>query len=502
MKKEILYSAAVLLVAATALTGCYKESSSKTSEQQWTMNVEASKGGEATKALTLGPTTISAAWATTEKVAVMDATNATNFGTLSPKTAGASTRLSGTLTGSFAVNDNLNLYFPSTAYVSGTGVVLDYTGQDGTMATIASKYDYSVASVTATTVDNASQSFETTAATFANQQAIAGFTFVNGSGVITVKSLSIGSTTGNLVQKATIGSTTTYTYGNITVTPPTPTSSMIYVALNNQKGSSDTYYFWVTDTDDKEWMGKASANLVAGTFVPVTSAISVPTQVGGKLDGHQWIQLYVGGPKWATHNIDLAQTSKETSSETAYKTSTKQNNAYFAIGLATAFQFNCNGASYSGDFAGLTTSPMFDAASVNWSTNWRTPGKSHMDALVGDDYTWTKFGNGVKDGAWVSGQKEDYYEVTYTGTSYQSTGKSLILPIPGYFISDNSAYYSHITDDGIYGYYMTTSPSGGNNNDSSLYREITYILSLDNANAPKVAWMRRTIGISVRPIVK
>jgi hypothetical protein len=77
--------------------------------------------------------------------------------------------LSGTLTGSFAVNDNLNLYFPSTAYVSGTGVVLDYTGQDGTMATIASKYDYSVASVTATTVDNASQSFETTAATFANQ---------------------------------------------------------------------------------------------------------------------------------------------------------------------------------------------------------------------------------------------------------------------------------------------------------------------------------------------
>jgi hypothetical protein len=44
----------VLLVAATALTGCYKESSSKTSEQQWTMNVEASKGGEATKALDIG----------------------------------------------------------------------------------------------------------------------------------------------------------------------------------------------------------------------------------------------------------------------------------------------------------------------------------------------------------------------------------------------------------------------------------------------------------------
>src|SRR5574344_360522 len=359
MKREILYSAAVLLVAATALTGCNKESSSKTSEQQWTMNVEASKGGEATKALTLGTTTISGAWATTEKVAVMNSTNATYYGTVAARTSGrASARLSGTLTGSFAVNDKLNLYFPSTAYVSGTGVVLDYTGQDGTMATIASKYDYSVASVTATTVDNASQSFETTAATFANQQAIAGFTFVNGSGVITVKSLSIGSTTGNLVQKATIGSTTTYTYGNITVTPPTPTSSMIYVALNNQKGSSDTYYFWVTDTDDKEWMGKASANLVAGTFVPVTSAISVPTQVGGKLDGHQWIQLYVGGPKWATHNSDLAQTSKETSSETAYKTSTKQNNAYFAIGLATAFQFNCNGASYSGDFAGLTTSPI------------------------------------------------------------------------------------------------------------------------------------------------
>jgi hypothetical protein len=442
MKKEILYSAAVLLVAATALTGCYKESSSKTSEQQWTMNVEASKGGEATKALTLGPTTISAAWATTEKVAVMDATNATNFGTLSPKTAGASTRLSGTLTGSFAVNDNLNLYFPSTAYVSGTGVVLDYTGQDGTMATIASKYDYSVASVTATTVDNASQSFETTAATFANQQAIAGFTFVNGSGVITVKSLSIGSTTGNLVQKATIGSTTTYTYGNITVTPPTPTSSMIYVALNNQKGSSDTYYFWVTDTDDKEWMGKASANLVAGTFVPVTSAISVPTQVGGKLDGHQWIQLYVGGPKWATHNIDLGQTSKETETEMAYCTSGQESKAYFCWAYTTSFAKEdvqkdgvvLNNGSYSGNIN-------YDAATYNWGSTWRTPTEAELTPFTtdGEDkYTLVPYGKDVENASWETGSQKNYFKASYQGSLRVTTGESIIIPAAGSYFTRQS----------------------------------------------------------------
>jgi hypothetical protein len=393
MKREILYSAAVLLVAATALTGCNKESSSKTSEQQWTMNVEASKGGEATKALTLGTTTISGAWATTEKVAVMNSTNATYYGTLAPKTSGtASARLSGTLTGSFAVNDKLNLYFPSTAYVSGTGVVLDYTGQDGTMATIASKYDYSVASVTATTVDNASQSFETTAATFANKQAIAGFTFVDGTTPIKVLKMVISAASGKLVQKASLSSSTSYTYGSIVVIPALATTGKIYVALNNQNGALDTYTFYVMDGTGNWWTGTAKANLVAGKYYPATGIKLTSYPVKGTLNGHEWVMLRFGGTKWATHNVDLTTTNFETSNVSNFGTA-------LAWGATSAGVLDTGVNSPSSDITATSN----DVAWVKWGNGWKIPTSSEFDEIgsyssSAGEYFW----NGTTNGYYLS----------------------------------------------------------------------------------------------------
>jgi hypothetical protein len=417
MKREILYSAAVLLVAATALTGCYKETSSKTSEQQWTMNVEASKGGEATKALTLGTTTISGAWATTEKVAVMNATNATNYGTLAPKTAGASSRLSGTLTGSFAVNDKLNLYFPSTAYVSGTGVVLDYTDQNGTMATIATKYDYSVASVTATKVDNASQSFETTAATFANKQAIAGFTFVNGTTPIMVLKMVISAASGKLVQKATLSSSTSYTYGNIVVVPAMATTGMIYVALNNQSGALDTYTFYVMDGTGNWWTGTAKANLVAGKYYPASGIKLTSYPVKGTINGHEWVMLRFGGTKWATHNVDLTTTNFETSAVTNFGTALPWG-ATSATGFGVTFP--------SSDITATSN----DVAWVKWGNGWKIPTSNQFDEIgsyssVGQ-YLWVGDTNGyyLSDGSDLSTGQFIFFPVQRTNddaTSYWSS---------------------------------------------------------------------------------
>jgi hypothetical protein len=372
----------------------------------------------------------------------MDATNATNFGTLSPKTAGASTRLSGTLTGSFAVNDNLNLYFPSTAYVSGTGVVLDYTGQDGTMATIASKYDYSVASVTATTVDNASQSFETTAATFANQQAIAGFTFVDGTTPISVSKLVISAASGKLVQKVTVGSSSTYTYGDISVTPSSATTDMVYVALNNQNGALDTYTFYVQDASSNWWTGTAKANLVAGKYYPVTGLKLSTYELSGTLNGHAWVRLYLGGLKWATHNIDLGQTSKETETEMAYCTSGQESKAYFCWAYTTSFAKEdvqkdgvvLNNGSYSGNIN-------YDAATYNWGSTWRTPTEAELTPFTtdGEDkYTLVPYGKDVENASWETGSQKNYFKASYQGSLRVTTGESIIIPAAGSYFTRQS----------------------------------------------------------------
>jgi hypothetical protein len=320
MKREILYSAAVLLVAATALTGCYKESSSKTSDQQWTMNVEVSKGGENTKALAVatGGKTISATWATTDKVAVVDITQKILYGTLTPKTAGKTTMLSGTVTGSYKVGDNLFLYYPSTAYVSGTGVVFDYTGQDGTLATLASKYDYILTDVTISAVDEGTKSFtigNSGYQYFSSKQSIAGFTFVNGTTPIKVSKLIISAASGKLVQKVTIEKSfnNVYTYGGLVVTLPTPTSDMIYVALNSRASSLDTYTFYVKDDTGNWWSGTAKAVLNVGKYYPANIKVT-PYEIKGKINGHEWVRLKFGSTtKWATHNVDLTQSNFETS---------------------------------------------------------------------------------------------------------------------------------------------------------------------------------------------
>lgn len=398
MKREILYSAAVLLVAATALTGCYKESSSKTSDQQWTMNVEVSKGGENTKALAVatGGKTISATWATTDKVAVVDITQKILYGTLTPKTAGKTTMLSGTVTGSYKVGDNLFLYYPSTAYVSGTGVVFDYTGQDGTLATLASKYDYILTDVTISAVDEGTKSFtigNSGYQYFSSKQSIAGFTFVNGTTPIKVSKLIISAASGKLVQKVTIEKSfnNVYTYGGLVVTLPTPTSDMIYVALNSRASSLDTYTFYVKDDTGNWWSGTAKAGLNVGKYYPANIKVT-PYEIKGKINGHEWVRLKFGSTtKWATHNVDLTQSNFETSDISNFGTA-------LAWG-ATSTTFGSGVTFPSSDI----TATDKDVAWVKWGNGWKIPTSSEFDEIgsyssSAGEYFW----NGTTNGYYLS----------------------------------------------------------------------------------------------------
>lgn len=213
MKKYItdIKTLAALLMAGAAMTACSSDDNIVSDAQQpvnptghYTMTVNATMGEDApTRGLYFDNTALKVKWYDTDQVAVFPAaSNSTLFGTL---TAAASetgtTTLSGNLTGSVHVNDNLNLLFPRGEW--------DYTGQKGILLSdensIEKKYDYAQASVTVAAIDN-SKITTTANANFASQQAIVKFILkdkANGN-TIDASKLTISATSNKLVTKKTL----------------------------------------------------------------------------------------------------------------------------------------------------------------------------------------------------------------------------------------------------------------------------------------------------------
>ena len=131
----------------------------------YSVSIDASKGADS-KALTLEGNTLNATWAIGEAVTVYNETKGEALtGTLTARSAGASTTLKGELSGSkgIAVGDELTLKFLSP----------NYSSQDGTLEYIAANCDYATASVSVTSVNGTD--IRTGAANFVNRQAIVHF---------------------------------------------------------------------------------------------------------------------------------------------------------------------------------------------------------------------------------------------------------------------------------------------------------------------------------------
>lgn len=161
---------AILLVPAT-FTACSNEDTIYTQPTTYTLTVQASKGSDVAtaRALSLSGTTLNASWAVGEAVTVYNVTKSADLGgTLSAQTNGSSTTLSGTLTGSIEVNDELTLKFLNPAYSTQDGTLT------GNATSIDKVCDYATATVKVTAVSGGNVT--TTAASFSNQQAIVKFT--------------------------------------------------------------------------------------------------------------------------------------------------------------------------------------------------------------------------------------------------------------------------------------------------------------------------------------
>ena len=269
---------AALLIASATFTACsssddniVEEQPANPAQHTYTMTIEATKGGDAatTRALALNGKTLNATWQTTDKVAVYNFTKeAVLEGHLSPQSNGASATLTGSLTGSVAKDDVVHLRWPS--------VNADYTGQDGTLETIAQRYDYTTGIAQVKAISGAAIVAEDYPnggpVTFINRQAIVKFTLTDKANDAPIKATQLtidakDSQGSSLIQSLTYPNT--YTLGTITIDRTSPADNVVYAALPFSSQAHFTFNLAATDGTNTYTYEKANVTMLNGRYYEV-----------------------------------------------------------------------------------------------------------------------------------------------------------------------------------------------------------------------------------------
>lgn len=266
------------MLAMLAFTACSNNTDeAENAPRIWHVTLTASMDDTDTRALSEGANkNITATFNTGDKVEVVNASG-NSLGTLDAQSSGSSTTLSGTLTGSLAVNDVLTLH-----YISATA---NYDGQDGTLSGIAAHQHYAKGTITVSSTDPLA--FTPSPVSLTPEQSITKFSFSCGGSPVSVKTFGIAAT--GLVQSAAKG---TETIGAVTGALTTP-SADVYAALRNNVAGKQKYFFTIQDNDNNWYTGTKSAPLENGknyaTSVTLTklSALTSSSAVGtiGVVDG-------------------------------------------------------------------------------------------------------------------------------------------------------------------------------------------------------------------------
>ncbi|MBQ4388309.1 MAG: hypothetical protein II822_12010 [Prevotella sp.] len=231
------------LAAAAALAGCSADEAETTQPQTWQVSIPTATDTDMTRTtLSVSGTTMSAAWKTTDAVQVYK--SGSSVGTVTPSAAAASAVLRGTLSGTYAVNNELTLYWPDNSP--------NYTVQDGTLdgTNGISKKDWIQATVKVTAVDATSGILGTQTATFSHRQSFTKFTFSEA--VKTVKISASG-------------------MSDITVTASSDQKDF-YVALPLE--GSVSYTFLCTTAAGVEYRGTKTGNLTHGKYYITDVAVA------------------------------------------------------------------------------------------------------------------------------------------------------------------------------------------------------------------------------------
>lgn len=257
----------------------------------YTMTVDAQKGSNGTRALSLDGSTLNSTWTKDDAVEVYKGED--HIGTLTAQSTGANTSLKGTLSGNLNVNDNLTLKYLSA----------DYNSQDGTLTGTAKSIDkvcdYSTATVTVSGI--AGGNISTTNANFVNQQAVIKFMLKNADGSAlpsnpTAFTMSDGTSTVTLTSIPAATYTANGGDGVLYVAFPSLNSSAT-ISLEATVGS-DTYAFektGITFTNSMYYgvtvkmKRQASGDVISGKFTVNGSGDKVQFSPGNlQFDGTNW----------------------------------------------------------------------------------------------------------------------------------------------------------------------------------------------------------------------
>ena len=421
----------LLLFASMIICNCSDENEqyrNESSEQKvWKLNVSANKVTD-TRVLTDNGSSLIATWATTDVVDVLNS-NSGNVGTLQPTSAGTTVILTGTLTGSYNVGDALTLWYPSST--------VSYIGQDGTLATLSSSFDYSKADVQISAANTQNGVLTTNSASFVSQQAIGKFQFTDGTNTLSVASVKITCAT-------VTNSPLTITNANNTKTDP------LYIAIQQTNNASSSYLFEVTTTTGETYAGFFNANLTNGTYYGnitlALSAVNAPTAVDLGLSV-KWADMNVGALTEGDYGwyFAWAGTTGYSSSNTTGTPFTPANAPYSVAVAKYDNQGNFSNYTYGfskyvNDFwnqsLGIaldyrtTLEASDDAATANWGTPWRMPTEAEIQELIATKtnttgYTWQWTTSNGTDGTPHNGWR-------ITSNMPGTAGNSIFLPAAGF----------------------------------------------------------------------
>lgn len=236
-----------LLLAGLMLAACSSDDDGHQGQEEhqafktYYMTVDATKGADkganyaSTRALALTGGTLNATWATTEHVYVQgQLVSSGEFfwfeGSLQPQSAGTETELIGAISlpagwSYSSIDEAISYHHEVTLQFPRPGV-LDYTGQIGTLADIAEKYDYAIDTEVVVEI-TADQVLGVEYAEFVSQQAIVKFTFIDSDGTTKMKLTELNVQYGTESLSLTIPEDTYTTNGD----------NVIYVAIPGFTGN-------------------------------------------------------------------------------------------------------------------------------------------------------------------------------------------------------------------------------------------------------------------------
>lgn len=295
MRKNVFfYCTLYMITLCLIMTGCNKNEPEQPAKvQTYHVSIQAGKGDAnqqngPRKALGLDENTLTASWASGERVSVRNLTkNADLGGYLEAESPGVQTIISGDLTGVINAGDELQLKFLSP----------DYTNQRGTIEDIATYCDYAVATIHVESVTWGSITFEEGIANFENKQAIVKFILKN-------KATDAALEASDLVVEVDNRSF------NIHVDPAT---SEIFVALPGFSGQSIKLTATVGD-EKYTFISSADKTLNDGEYYIITVgmrkvhpfSISDTTKIEFAHGNLQYNKAATSTPKWriAEHQYD------------------------------------------------------------------------------------------------------------------------------------------------------------------------------------------------------